>query len=124
MGMYTEIFVNVDFKKGAPSEVIETCKAICNGDYESSYLEGKPGRWSILFGNGSYYTPLTRVANLTFDNIGGHWSLLGKGDIKNYDNEIQKFFDFIRPWVDNEFMGYMRCEEDRHPTLFYSGDKD
>lgn len=123
MGMYTEIYVNVDFKDDTPDEVIDTIRAICNCDYNSPRLADKPSRWSSLFQNGSYYHTLTSVGLLTFDKIGNHWSLLGKGDIKNYDCEIEKFFDFIKPWCDNSFIGYLRYEEYREPTLVYS-DKD
>lgn len=120
MGMYTEIFINVDLKKETPNHVIDTCKAICESDYQSEHLKNKPDRWSCLFGNGSYYTPSTSCAKLTFDDISGQYSLIGKGDIKNYEHEIQEFFEFIKPWSDSEFMGYMRYEEDREPILIYS----
>lgn len=120
MGMYTEIFVNVDLKEDTPSEIIEVLKAMCVKDHEAACLKDKPQRWWYLFNNGSYYTPLTQCGTLTFDDIAGHYSLLAKGDIKNYDNEIEKFFDFIRPWCDTEFMGYYRFEESREPTLVYS----
>lgn len=124
MGMYTEIYVNVDFKDDTPDDVINTVRAICNQDHESSFLKDKPNRWFMLFNNGSCYHTLTSVANLTFDKIGGHWSLLGKGDIKNYENEIQEFFDFIKPWCENDFIGYYRYEESRTPTLVYSRDEE
>ena len=117
MGMYTEIFVNVDLLEETPDEIIQTLRAICGGDYESPLLDDKPDRWCMLFSNGSYYTPLTRCANLTFDDIANHWSLIGKGDIKNYSAEIEAFFDYIRPWVQEDFMGYMRYEDDDMPTL-------
>jgi hypothetical protein len=117
MGMYTEIFVNVDLKEETPEEVIQTLKAICEKDHESPLLNDKPGRWFMLFNNGSYYTPSTQCAALTFDRISNNWSLIGKGDIKNYEGEIEAFFDYIRPWVEDNFMGYMRYEEDDRPTI-------
>lgn len=120
MGMYTEIYVNVDFKKDTPEEVIETIRAMCEKDHTSPYLASKPSRWAYLFNNGSYYLPFTECHALTWDDIGQNYSLLGKGDIKNYSSEIEEFFDFISPWVENDFMGYMRYEEDREPTLMYS----
>lgn len=120
MGMYTEIFVNVDLKENTPDEVIDVLKAMCAKDSNAECLKDKPRRWPYLFNNGSYYLPLTQCGNLTFDDIGKHYSLLAKGDIKNYGGEIEQFFEFIRPWCDNEFIGYYRYEEDREPTLVYS----
>jgi hypothetical protein len=122
MGMYTEIYVNVDLKENTPEEVINTLRAICEFDYDSEYLVNKPTRWSFLFGNGSYYTPCTSVCHLTFDAISNQWSLLGKGDIKNYEGEIEQFFEYIEPWVEDKFMGYMRYEEHDEPKLMYKNE--
>lgn len=119
MGMYTEIYVNVDFNKDLPESVLNVLKAMCRWDGFEEHLEGYPSRWGYLFNSGSYYTPNTSVANLTYDDISGEWSLLGKGDIKNYGGEIQEFFEFIKPYVDTNFMGYMMYEESYEPTLMY-----
>lgn len=121
MGAYTEIFVNVDLKPDVPEEVLAVLRAICDGEYNTA-LEGKPGRWSMLFGNGSCFTPLTSCANLTYDEIRNGWSLLGKGDIKNYEGEIEAFFGWLMPWVDGEegdFIGYKRYEECQTPELVF-----
>ena len=119
MGMYTEIYVNVDLKENTPQSVLGVLKAICDKNAEAECLKDKPERWAYLFNNGSYYTPSTEVAILSYDDIGKRWSLLGKGDIKNYAGEIEAFFEFIKPWCDNEFVGYFRYEADREPTLIY-----
>jgi hypothetical protein len=119
MGMYTEIFVNVNLKKETPDEVLNVLRAMCfEGDEE--HLKGFPIRWDRLFSDGSYYTPRTSCASLKWDRISEAWSLLGKGDIKNYEREIEQFFDWIMPWVDaspGEFIGYKRYEDSDLPTL-------
>ncbi len=126
MGMYTEIYVNVDLKENTPKEVINILKSMC---YESddSLLEGKPARWGYLFSSGSFYTPNTCCAELTFNQISKQWSLLGKGDIKNYEGEIEEFFSWIMPYVDGregDFIGYSRYEESQQPTLVYLTEED
>lgn len=128
MGMYTEIYVNVDLKKDTPDEVIDVLKAMCYmvDNYEK-LLEPYPDRWGCLFSNMSYYTPSTRCRSLTYDDISNQWSLLGKGDIKNYGQEIQKFFEWIIPHVDGypgDFIGYHRYEEDQKPTLVFLPDDE
>lgn len=120
MGMYTEIYVNVDLVRGVPQEVLDVLSAICNKEHDSIVLSDKPSRWFVLFNNGSYYTPNTEIGSLTYDDISRQWSLIGKGDIKNYNSEIQSFFDWLNPYVDafpGEFIGYIRYEEDDVPTL-------
>ena len=121
MGMYTEIYVNVDFKEDTPPDFIEVIDAVVSGNTQGLDL---PGRWSHLFSNGSYYTPRTCTAKLTHDEIGGYYSLIGKGDIKNYEREIEDFFHYISPWVEQDgevktFIGYHRYESDDEPTLVY-----
>jgi hypothetical protein len=118
MGMYTEIYVNVDLKEETPRPIITTLNEIIEGDTP----DGFPDRTGCLFCNMSYYTPFTRVANLTYDEIRRGWSLLGKGDLKNYSGEIEFFFDWLMPWVDGspgDFVGYYRYEEDQAPTLVF-----
>lgn len=119
MGMYTEIYVNVDFEEGLPESVLNVLKAMCGWEGFEEYIEEYPSRWFYLFNSGSYYTPNTSVAKLTCDDISGKWSLLGKGDVKNYGEEIEEFFEFIKPYVENNFMGYMMYEESYEPTLMY-----
>ena len=60
MGMYTEIYVNVDLIEEAPQEVIDTLKMMCDDKctYDDFKKTGHPDRWYSLFCNGSYYTHL------------------------------------------------------------------
>jgi len=124
MGMYTEIFVNVDFKPDTPESFIDELKKF---DPNTEDIVDGPSRWNRLFLNGSYYTPYTSVFHLGYNNIRKGWSLLGKGDIKNYDNEIEKFFHYIASFVDDSnmwdggvLMGHALYEEYNVPTLFYA----
>lgn len=128
MGMYTEIYVNVDLKRDTPDEVIEVLKAMCNVEgNDPKVLEPYPERWDSLFYSGSYYTPNTYCHLLTYDKIIQRWSLLGKGDIKNHGRDIQKFFEWIIPYVHGfpgDFIGYLRYEESIKPTLIFLPDED
>jgi hypothetical protein len=123
MGMYTEIYINVDLKEDTPNNVIEVLKAMCHmEERDEKVLETYPHRWDCLFSSMSYYTPNTHCRSLTYDSIALRWSLLGKGDIKNYEQEIEKFFEWIIPYVDGypgDFIGYSRYEEDQKPTLIF-----
>jgi len=118
MGMYTEIYVNVDLKEETPQEIIDTLSQLCEGLRPSGF----PKRSGLLFNNGSYYTPFTYVRSLTYDEISRQWSFLGKGDLKNYSGEVEHFFSWLMPWVDGspgDFVGYHRYEEDQKPTLVF-----
>jgi len=117
MGMYTEIYVNVDLEPDTPKKVIDTLKAIAEDDVDNILI--KNNKWGYLFSNGSYYTPLTSCCKLTYDKIAGHYSFLGKGDLKNYYGEIEEFFEFINNYCQDKFIGYRRYEEDETPTIIY-----
>lgn len=125
MGMYTEVYINVNLVENVPDDVLDVLEKMC--DYKESHEEffdqkGHPVKWDYLFCDGSYYTPRTCCHNLTFDKIANTWSLLGKGDLKNYDNEIEKFFEWIDPYVaanKGEFIGYYQYETEESPTLVY-----
>jgi hypothetical protein len=130
MGMYTEIYVNVDLKQETPDGVIRVLKAMCGkleeGDADDA-LKGFPDRWHSLFSDCSYYTPRTHCKFLDYDEISKQWSLLGKGDIKNYHQEIKAFFKWILPWVDaysGQFIGYSRYEEATKPQLYFYGEEE
>lgn len=126
--MYTEIYVNVDLKEDTPDEIIDVLKAMCDMvDSDSKVLEPYPDRWRKLFYSCSYYTPDTYCHSLTYDGNTKRWSLLGKGDINNYGQEIQKFFEWIMPYVygyPGYFIGYHRHEEDLKPTLVFLPDDE
>ena len=120
MGTYTEIYVNVDLKEDVPFDVINVLHAM-SSDVHSSILDTKPRRWRWLFRNGSYYTPTTYCSILSFNETLKRYSFLGKGDIKNYEGEIEAFFGWLNPHIDavpGEFIGYMRREDEKLPTLF------
>lgn len=117
MGDYTEIYINVELKNDTPHEVIDVLNAMCYFR-SSDVLKDYPCRWRMLFNSCSYYTPDTHCAYFAFNKY--NWCLLGKGDIKNYENEIEEFFEWIMPHVDAEegdFIGYKRFEQSQMPEL-------
>ena len=109
MGMYTEIVVGVSLKRDAPKSVIERCKSLVNGE-------------EYLLRGGSYYFPITHGhAEMRFDDIKKEWELQARSNIKNYGSEIEDFFEWIAPYVDDDsFMGYSMYEEADSPTLWFS----
>ena len=66
----------------------------------------------------SYYFNAQPVHVFEYDVIGRCWFLTNISNLKNYDSEIEKFLDWISPYIeDTGFFGYMRYEEDDFPTL-------
>jgi hypothetical protein len=129
--MYTEIFVNVDIKGCIPAHVCDVLRYMCADETERtslgrSVMNGLPSRWHGLFYSGSYHTPDTYCSRFVCDDITGRYSLIGKGDIKNYESEIESFFRWLVPWIyadPGDFIGYIRYEEDVLPTLVLMPDR-
>jgi hypothetical protein len=129
MGMFTEIYINCPFKKNIPNDVINILKYM----FDDSENEKKPTElpdhqffsldyWEDIGKSDSYYgTPFTRSI-FRFDDISKKYYLTYRSDLKNYDNEIDNFFDWIMPYVDarpGQFIGYKRYETDNSTTLFF-----
>jgi hypothetical protein len=93
MGMYTEVYFNADLKRGIDTGVIEKIKSTVQGEYSRG-----------LCYNRSCYTPSTSAYYFEYNTTFEQWSLLFKGDLKNYSGEIESFFYFIAPYVDECFI--------------------
>lgn len=130
MGMYTEIFFRATLKQDVPESVLAPFRAML-GELEAESIElpdhelFQRGRWYMLARGSSYYFPEHAQSHLVQDDIRGAWCVLLHASIKNYDGEIEAFFDWIDPYVDayqGEFLGYSLYEEtgpDTPPTCYY-----
>ena len=82
----------------------------------------KTRRWSYMLQCDSFYFPHTVYTSLVHrgeDDI----ILNIRCDLKDYDDEIKKFLDWIYPYTETRgFIGYTRYEEDDDPTLVYFDD--
>ena len=62
-------------------------------------------------------------ASHTHKNHGGNYYLVVRSDFKNYGGEVEKFFDWIRQYLQQDyyktFIGYSLYEEAIEPTLYY-----
>lgn len=127
MGMYTEIYVKIEFKSNLPEEVVTALQWL-NGDSEGEVVLPdhpffKLPRAGMVLSCSSYYHQPRATCNLWFDEIGNSWYLCSRADLKNYDGEIDAFFDWVKPYAASSagrtFIGYYLYEEDDEPTLVY-----
>jgi hypothetical protein len=78
-------------------------------------------RWEMIGKCCSYYFTPFSTTELRFDNISKSYYIISRSDLKNYDGEIEAFFDWIMPYIANRegsFIGYSRYEEDETPTIY------
>lgn len=126
MGMYTELNINVCLKDDVPKWVIDILK------FQVGDIKDMPQitdhnlfnchRWEWMLRMDSYYFDADTHSTLRFSDNARCWYLNVQCNLKNYDNEIDEFIDFIKPYVDTDgFWGHKRYEEFDDPTLIYDG---
>ncbi|MET4703074.1 hypothetical protein [Frigoribacterium sp. UYMn621] len=78
-------------------------------------------RWASVASCGSYYFPLGNHNEWVHDYQGGYyWSF--RANLKNYDDEINKFFDWVDPYIregEGTFLGYSLYEQGNQPIHFF-----
>ena len=127
MGMYTEIHFNAALREGTPEEVLRVLRYMVDGDDKEPELPAHPlfatPRWRHLFTCDSYYFAADTNSTLRYDDIAKQYFLCVRSNLKNYDNEIEQFIDWIDPYLDahppGDFLGFSRYEETETPTLIY-----
>lgn len=125
MGMYTELVLGVELRAETPDNVIDILRyMISESDVKPelpSHELFETDRWPIMLTCDSYYFDGLPHAALEFDDIGEAYYLTVRSNFKNYGNEVEKFMDFIQPYLDTRgFLGYTIYEEDGDPTLIYN----
>ncbi len=133
MGMYTEFHFNSSIKKDTPKEVVEILIWMVRGEYHErpknlpKHKFFECSRWAVLFRMDSYYFDAKTNSYFEFDDVSKCYYLNIKSNLKNYDDEISEFLDWIHPYLDKfdgEFLGFYRYEEYENPTLLYHGSNE
>ena len=126
--MYTELVLNSRFIDNTPKDVIEALQWMleANPEDEKPLIEHplfELIRAKFMLRMGSFYFVPEHSSKMISGFDDGKFTHLSiRCDLKNYENEIETFLDWICPYLDDEFLGYMRYEEDDDPTLIYQVD--
>lgn len=129
MGMYTEISFSAELKQETPAEVIEALQKLTQGeaaDLDHPFFNCD--RADCLMTMGSAYFPQTISAKFTND-YGYSYRLTFRANLKNYCSEIEKFLDWVWPWLAGgsgmrELVAVVMYEEADEPDLYYLEDKE
>lgn len=124
MGMYTELIFGASLKPETPNGVIETLKNMCGLDSEIDILKlGRNPFWAQSY----YFGVSSSKPFMQYDSIGKNWIISTRGNIKNYDNEIETFLEWIKPHIENgsgfrNMYALVTYEEAGEPTIYYLND--
>lgn len=126
MGNYTEILIKAKIKSCIPDNVRNILMHLFDSkiEFEDEYIKSilpeheffKCPRWHLV-GTccSSYHIPW-------IDSNYEDGYIFSRSDLKDYDDEIDKFFDWISDYIDGipgQCIGYKWHEYDDAPTLAY-----
>lgn len=125
--MYTALHFNAELNLNTPAHVLATLRFMLDetdGRPPPRVLDSHPlfstDRWEHMFRSDSAYF-MARTTAALFAEYGA-WFINVTCNLKNYCNEIEKFLDWIDPYVEAEpgtFLGYSLYEEDTTPRLHF-----
>jgi len=123
MGMYTEVNIGVKLRKDTPKMTLDILSYMVDNKRPFSNCEHPlflTPRWENMLHGDSYYFDTIPSVRWEYDKIAEAWFLSAVSNIKNYDNEWEKFLDFLGPYIETEgYLGTYRYEEYEDPTLLY-----
>ena len=128
MGMYTELIFGAELKKETPNEVIGALKYMLGEVKEKPNNFPLPdGRCEWLFQGGSYYFAINESVNkMWLDEIDNCWHISTRSNIKNYEDEIETFLEWIKPHIDSgsgdRDMYAITIYESGEPVLYFLDD--
>lgn len=125
MGIYTELVLKITLPE--KNEIKDVLDFMFDGtkDYNDELLN-KPDhpffkctRWRHLSESSSYYLDHPKPVISYFSDFGTTYLFL-RVDLKNYDDEIDQFIDFIKPHLEipkGKTLGWVWYEEDDNPNM-------
>jgi len=121
--MYTELIFGAELKTETPIEVINTLKYMVGDIDEPTNILYKENRNPLM--GSSYYFGVNRpVSKMYYDEISKAWVLSSRANIKNYNDEIEKFLGWIKPFINSgsgnrDMYAIVIYEEQDTPTIYY-----
>ena len=132
MGMYTALHLGVDLKSETPKEVLDILEYMCVDNEQLATMPRLPDhplfqteRWNWMFHCDSYYFDYNTDCSFTHDHITNRHNLSVTCNLKNYDQEIQNFLNWVAPFVVDTYdqcSGYFLYEEEPIPDLIFFKD--
>ncbi|RDY88651.1 hypothetical protein [Bacillus amyloliquefaciens] len=129
MGMYTELVCAFELIEETPNCIIETLEYMTGQrdehpnelPWHKLFLEGN--RWRFMLQSDSCYFDGKTHSEIVRDTlVDTHYATI-RCNLKNYNNEIEHFIEWISPFIykshENYFIGYKRYEEDKEPELIF-----
>ena len=138
MGMYTALSIGVELNVEQSHPVTELLRyMIGERPDEPKYTPAQymqinalhslfiTSRWEYMLQSDSYYFNYDTHFRLRWDDNAKAYFLSGVCNLKNYNQEIEHFLDWLNQFVadpEEGFLGWTMYEEDDIPTILYRKD--
>lgn len=126
MGMYTELIFGASLNEDTPMEVINTLRYMVGDIDEPETLAYNSDR-NPLMGGSHYFGVINGATKMYYNDIAKCWVLSSRANIKNYENEIESFLEWIKPYVESgsgnrEMYAITMYEDSELPNIYYLHD--
>jgi hypothetical protein len=129
MGMYSELIFGATLKENTPTYVTDALNSVINDNIDAK-LSGVAEQFideyslsKLIWCSSYYFGSHVNKPSCDFDKIAERWCVSFRANCKNYQNEIEKFIEFITPYVEygsgpTNIFAIVQYEEDDYPTLY------
>jgi hypothetical protein len=128
MGMYTELVFKAQILDDIPDQAYAVLQHLFNGGELPRDLPNHPlfqcSRWNSIGSGCSFYHVPFSLSRYDHPNRPKEKDgyIFSRSDLKNYEQEIDKFLDWVNPYIDATLgacIGWIWYEEDDRPTLVF-----
>ncbi len=122
MGMYTELFVEGILNENAPAEVLKITRVLFDRNFDVDITDVpdhpffKCSRWQMIGSCSSFYHIPFAMSKVYVPHT-NQLCFISRSDLKNYDAEIEKFLDWLKPYCET-LRDWHWYEEVNAPTIF------
>lgn len=131
MGMYTELILGAELYRDTPDYVINILRYMIGEIAEKpSYFPFKEENIEYMLTKSSYYFGISEsLRKIWKDNIDGKYRISVRCNCKNYNNEIDTFLSWIKPFIESgsgerEMYAIVIYEECDKPKIYYLIEED
>jgi len=124
--MYTELIFGADLKTDTPENIIEALKYMIGDTADKPKDFPLPkGRCEWLFRGCSYYFGVNEpISKMWHEDVCDRWVISTRSSIKNYENEIESFLEWIKPYIESgsgarDMYAIVTYEESDTPNIYY-----
>lgn len=132
--MYTELIFGATLKEKTPTYVTDALNCVINNTIdvklsdEAKQFIDEYSLSKLIWCSSYYFGAHVNKPSCVFDKIANSWCISFRANCKNYQDEIEKFIEFIKPYVEygsgpTNIFAIVQYEESDYPTLYGTEDK-